>query len=75
MISGSWAREANLCGVQFFEKGVPYEWAIVEADKVERKERWKSGDVRKLTRRGLKLPDGIDVHERPWKKLKIGVSL
>jgi hypothetical protein len=57
------------------EKGVPYEKAIVEADKVEKRERRRSGDVQKMTRHGSKLPDGKDVHERLWKRLESGISV
>ena len=55
--------------------GVPYDKAIEAADREERKQRRRAGDVRKLTRRGQKLPDGKDVHERLWKKLENGVSV
>jgi hypothetical protein len=57
------------------EKGAPYEKAIVEADKVERRERRRAGDVQKLTRHGSKVPDGKDVHERLWKRLENGLSV
>ena len=56
-------------------KGVPYEKAIVEADRVERKERRRAGDVRKVTHEGKQLPDGAAMHERLWKKLENGVSV
>ena len=39
-------------------KGMPYEKAIVEADRVERKERRRAGDVAKATHHGQQLPDG-----------------
>jgi hypothetical protein len=56
-------------------KGVPYDKALVEADKMERRERRRAGDVRRLTHRGKDLPDGREVHQRLWKKLENGVSV
>src|SRR5512137_1885717 len=45
-------------------KGMPYDKALEAADRAERSERRRAGDVRKLTAGGRKLPDGHDVHER-----------
>jgi hypothetical protein len=56
-------------------KGMPYEKALVEADRMERRERRRAGDVRKATHRGRQLPDASSVHERLWKKLENGVSV
>lgn len=56
-------------------KGLPYEKAIVEADRVERKERRRAGDVARATSHGQQLPDGKSVHERLWKRLENGVSV
>ena len=56
-------------------KGVPYDKALVEADKVERRERRRAGDVRRLTHHGKDLPDGREVHQRLWKKLENGISV
>ena len=56
-------------------KGMPYEQALPEADRAERKERRLAGDVSSLTHQGEKLPDGKDVHERLWKKLESGISV
>jgi hypothetical protein len=56
-------------------RGMSYEKALEAADREERKERRRAGDVRQLTRRGRKLPDGKEVHERLWKKLENGVSV
>jgi hypothetical protein len=56
-------------------KGVPYDTALVEADREERKERRRAGDVSLLTHHGQQLPDAKDVHERLWKKLEKGVSV
>ena len=60
---------------QLMAKGMPYDEALVEADKAERKERRRAGDVAKATHRGQQLPDGSAVHERLWKKLENGVSV
>jgi hypothetical protein len=54
--------------------GMPYEQAIVQADRIERAERRKAGDVRRATQSGA-LPDPNTVHERLWKELENGVSV
>ncbi len=56
-------------------KGMSYAEALVEADREERKERRRAGDINRLTKRGKELPDGKQVHERLWKKLEKGVSV
>jgi hypothetical protein len=56
-------------------QGMPYAQALTEADKAERRERRRAGDVRLLTQHGQRLPDGRDVHERLWKTLESGVSV
>ncbi len=56
-------------------KGMSYDKALEEADRVERKERRRAGDVSRLTHRGQQLPQGRDVHERLWKKLENGLSV
>jgi hypothetical protein len=56
-------------------QGIPYEKALEAADRVQRKERRRAGDLRRLTQHGRKLPEGKDVHERLWKKLEDGVSV
>ena len=56
-------------------QGVPYNKALEEADKVERKERRRAGDVSRLTHQGKQLPDGKEVHQQLWKKLQNGVSV
>ena len=56
-------------------KGMPYEKALPEADREERRERNLSGDVSRMTHHGQKLPDGKDVHERLWRKLDNGLSI
>jgi hypothetical protein len=56
-------------------KGVPYAKALEQADLIERRERRRAGDVRKLTRNAKELPDPAKVHERLWKKLENGLSV
>ena len=55
--------------------GMSYEEAIDRADREERKQRRRTGDMAKITHQGENLPDGKDVHERLWKKLENGVSV
>ena len=55
-------------------KGVPYDQALVLADKKELSERKKSGDVKKISTKG-NLPDASKVHIRLWKKLETHVSV
>ncbi len=56
-------------------KGMPYEKALPEADRMERRERRRSGDVNLMTHHGQKLPNGKDVHERLWRTLDNGVTV
>ena len=56
-------------------KGASYADAITQADHVERKERRRAGDVRKVNNEGQGLPDGSMVHELLWKKLENGISV
>jgi hypothetical protein len=56
-------------------KGMPYEKAIVQADQAERKERRRSGDVRKITHNGKQLPNADAVHDHLWKTLENGVQV
>ena len=56
-------------------KGASYGDALTQADHVERKERRRVGDVRKVTHQGKELPDATIVHEHLWKKLEKGVSV
>lgn len=59
---------------RLMKKGVPYDDALEAADKKERLERERDGDVRKVTtRRGL--ADPTKVHLQLWKKLESGVSV
>ena len=60
---------------RLMSKGVPYDKALEEADRVERRERRRAGDVNRLTHHGKELPDGREVHQRLWKKLEKGVSV
>ncbi|NLH16938.1 MAG: hypothetical protein GX455_10190 [Phycisphaerae bacterium] len=60
---------------ELMAKGMSYEEAIVVADRVERRERRRAGDVKKFTRGGTALPDPHQVHQRLWKKLENGISV
>jgi hypothetical protein len=55
--------------------GMEYGDALTQADRVERRERRRSGDVRQVARQGKGLPAAGTVHERLWKKLENGVSI
>jgi hypothetical protein len=55
-------------------KGVSYDDALEAADRVERKERKRAGDLDSLTRGGT-LPDPARVHVTLWKHLTSGVSV
>jgi uncharacterized protein YoaH (UPF0181 family) len=55
--------------------GMSYGEALTRADREERKERRRAGDVKILTHHGHKLPDGKDVHERLWKHLASGLNV
>ncbi len=55
--------------------GMPYAKALEQADRAERKERRRAGDLRRLTDRGHKLPEGSQVHERLWKALESGLHV
>ncbi len=60
---------------RLMSKGMSYAEALVQADKEERKERRRSGDVKHAIASGKKLPDAKSVHEQLWKKLENGVSV
>lgn len=57
------------------DKGMPYEQAITEADKAERKERRRAVDYKAVNHNGAPLPDLNMVHEELWKKLENGISV
>lgn len=59
---------------RLMEKGVPYDQALESADKAERAERRRAGDVKKMTK-GSNLPNPEQVHVRLWKKLETPVSV
>ena len=59
---------------ELMKKGVPYDDALEAADKKERSEREKAGDVRKVTG-GKGLPDPLKVHVQLWKTLESGVNV
>jgi hypothetical protein len=56
-------------------KGRPYSEAITEADRIERNERRRAGDLGKVTHHGRQLPDPRAVKETLWKKLENGVEV
>jgi hypothetical protein len=56
-------------------KGKPYDDALAEADRQERIERRRAGDVAIMTRQGRELPDARRVHVQLWRKLENGVSV
>jgi hypothetical protein len=60
---------------RLMSEGMPYDQALVEADKAERKERRRAGDLRRLKATGSGLPQGESVHERLWKRLESGLSV
>ena len=64
-----------LAEYRLMAKGMPYDQAIVAADRVERSERRRAGDVRRFARKGSELPDPHKVHDRLWKKLENGISV
>jgi hypothetical protein len=56
-------------------KGMSYEEALVKADQAERRERRRAGDLRLVTHHGQELPEGVQVHERLWKRLENGLTV
>jgi hypothetical protein len=60
---------------RLMSKGMPYDKALVAADRHERTERRRAGDVRRLTHGGKQLPDPHELHQRLWKKLESGISV
>jgi len=60
---------------RLMKAGRPYAEAIVEADRQERKERRRAGDVRKVTGSGTVLPAGKSMHEKLWKRLENAVTV
>jgi len=60
---------------RLMKQGMSYADAIVQADRCERKERRRAGDIRTATRSGQALPNGADMHEQMWKRLENGVTV
>jgi hypothetical protein len=54
-------------------EGKSYEKAVDAADRKERAERHRAGDLKRLTNGGKHLPNPEDVHVRLWKKMDNGV--
>ena len=59
---------------ELMKKGVPYDDALEAADKKERSERVKAGDIKKVTA-GRGLADPSKVHIKLWKTLESGVKV
>jgi hypothetical protein len=59
---------------ELMKKGVPYDDALEAADKKEKSEREKAGDVKRVTS-GRSLADPTKVHVQLWKELESGVSV
>jgi hypothetical protein len=60
---------------ELMAKGKSYADALTEADRLERIERRRSGDIGKVTHAGQALPDPATVHERLWKQLENGIRV
>ncbi|MDD5191097.1 MAG: hypothetical protein PHE50_08670 [Dehalococcoidales bacterium] len=56
-------------------KGMSYDRAIVEADRAERRERRRAGDIARATQNGRKLPQAEKAHKRLWKSLENGINI
>ena len=56
-------------------RGKSYDEALVEADRRERIERRRAGDVKLMTHQGQDLPDARGVHVHLWRKLEHDVSV
>ncbi|MBM3926119.1 MAG: hypothetical protein FJ320_09090 [SAR202 cluster bacterium] len=56
-------------------KGLPYAKALEEADREERKQRRRAGDLSRLTHNGTTLPDIKSVHRHLWKHLENGTTV
>jgi hypothetical protein len=56
-------------------QGIPYAKALEEADREERKQRRRAGDLNRLTHNGATLPDIKSVHQHLWKRLENGTSV
>jgi hypothetical protein len=60
---------------RLMKQGMSYAEALTEADKHERNERRRSGDLRKMTGKGQALPTGESMHETMWKRLENGITV
>jgi hypothetical protein len=60
---------------ELMARGLPYKEAIEAADRSERAERRRAGDVRRATNGGKEIPDGSKAHETLWKTLENGISV
>lgn len=60
---------------RLMKQGMPYPQALIEADKAERAERRRAGDLKHVIAKGESLPDPARVHERLWKTMESGVRV
>ena len=60
---------------ELMTKGMSYGDALTKADKAERRERRRAGDLAKVTHQGQSLPDPATVEERLRKKLEHGLCV
>ena len=60
---------------ELMAKGIPYQDALVRADRAERRERRRAGDPGNVTPLGQPLLKPARVQERLWKKLANGISV
>jgi hypothetical protein len=56
-------------------KGMPYDQALAEADRAERKEQRRAGDLGKFTQGWRMLPEAARAHKQLWNRLENGVSV
>ena len=59
---------------RLMKRGVPYDKALEAADRIERAERKRAGDIKRMTKGGS-LPNPEQVHIRLWKRLETQVSV
>jgi hypothetical protein len=60
---------------RLMKHGMKYDDAIEEADKRERTERRRAGDLKKVTKNSRQLPNGKEMHEKMWKNLEDGITV
>lgn len=60
---------------RLMEKGLPYARALEKADRIERAERRRAGDARKIRSKGRKTANPQAVHKHLWRKIKDGLDV